>query len=122
MQNKVSNLEFHGLNEQEVKSRQLKDGYNELPSSKKRGTLQIALGIIKEPMFILLVICGSLYLFLGDVREGVMLMSFVVFVMGIEYFSREKTEKALDALKDLASPRALVIREGEVKRIAGREV
>ena len=122
MQNKVSNLEFHGLSEQEVKSRQSKYGFNELPSSKKRGTLQIALGIIKEPMFILLVICGSLYLFLGDIREGVMLMSFVIFVMGIEYFQERKTEKALDALKDLASPRALVIREGEVKRIAGREV
>jgi len=122
MQNKISNQEFHGLSEQEVKKRQSEDGYNELPSSRKRGTLLIALGILKEPMFILLVVCGSLYLFLGDVREGVMLMSFVIFVMGIEYFQERKTEKALDALKDLASPRALVIREGEVKRIAGREV
>jgi len=122
MQKKISDLEFRGLTEQEAKKRQSKDGYNELPSSKRKGTLQIALSILTEPMFILLVICGSLYLFLGDIREGIMLMSFVVFVMGIEYFQERKTEKALDALKDLASPRALVIRDGEVRRVAGREV
>lgn len=122
MQSKVSNLEFKGLSEQEVKIRQSREGFNELPSSKRKGIFKIIVGILTEPMFILLVSCGLLYLFLGDVQEGIMLMSFVVFVMGIEYFQERKTEKALDALKDLASPRALVIREGEVKRIAGREV
>ncbi|HBZ35441.1 MAG TPA: ATPase [Rikenellaceae bacterium] len=122
MQRKISNLEFQGLSEQEVKNRQTREGFNELPSSKRKGVFKIIAGIFTEPMFILLVTCGLLYLFLGDVQEGIMLMSFVVFVMGIEYFQERKTEKALDALKDLASPRALVIRGGEVKRISGREV
>jgi Ca2+-transporting ATPase len=122
MQRKISNLEFQGLSEQEVKNRQTREGFNELPSSKRKGIFKIIACIFTETMFILLVTCGLLYLFLGDVQEGIMLMSFVVFVMGIEYFQERKTEKALDALKDLASPRALVIRGGEVKRIAGREV
>jgi Ca2+-transporting ATPase len=122
MQTEVSNLDFRGLTQEEVKKRVAKFGLNELPSSKKKGGVDIAIGIIKEPMFILLVVCGLLYLTLGDVQEGVMLMSFVLVVMGIEYFQERKTEKALDALKDLASPRALVIREGQTQRIPGREV
>ena len=51
-----------------------------------------------------------------------MLLGFVFVVMGIEFYQEKKTEKALDALKDLASPRALVIRDGKERRIAGREV
>lgn len=113
---------YKGLTQQEVAEKLLKEGYNELPSSKPKSVLQIALGVVKEPMFLLLVACGSLYLILGDIQEGLMLLSFVFVVMGIEFYQEKKTEKALDALKDLASPRALVIREGETIRIAGRDV
>ena len=116
------NSRFNGLSEKEVAEKQKRDGFNELPGSKKRGALYIAAGIIKEPMFMLLVACGTLYLILGDINEGIMLMSFVFVIMGIEYYQERKTEKALDALKDLASPRALVIRDGETRRVAGREV
>ena len=73
-------------------------------------------------MFLLLVACGTLYLILGDLQEGLMLLSFVFVIMGIEFYQEKKTEKALDALKDLASPRALVIRDGETIRIPGKEV
>ena len=113
---------FLGLSPIEVIEKQTKDGLNELPSSKPKNILVLAWGIIKEPMFILLVACGSLYLVLGDLVEGLMLLGFVFVIMGIEFYQEKKTEKALDALKDLASPRALVIRDGVEKRIAGREV
>jgi len=93
-----------------------------LPSSKPKNFFSIAFGVIKEPMFILLVACGSLYLVLGDLQEGIMLLCFVFVIMGIEFFQQKKTEKALDALKDMASPRALVIRDGVETRIAGVEV
>jgi len=111
-----------GLTQQEVNEKLASEGYNELPSSKPKSVFQIALGVVKEPMFLLVVACGTLYLLLGDVQEGLMLLSFVFVVMGIEFFQEKKTEKALDALKDLASPRALVIRDGETIRIAGRDV
>lgn len=113
---------FRGLNEETVKEKQKTEGFNELPSSKSKNILALAWGVVKEPMFLLLVACGTLYLVLGDIQEGLMLMGFVVVVMGIEFYQEKKTEKALDALKDLASPRALVIRDGIEKRIAGREV
>lgn len=111
-----------GLSSLQVQEKIKKEGYNELPSSKPKNFLLIAFGVIKEPMFLLLVACGTLYLLLGDVHEGLMLLGFVFVIMGIELYQEKKTEKALDALKDLASPRALVIRDGNETRIAGREV
>jgi Ca2+-transporting ATPase len=111
-----------GLTNKEASEILQKEGYNELPSSKPKSVFKIAFGVVQEPMFLLLVACGTLYLLLGDVQEGLMLLSFVFVIMGIEFYQEKKTEKALDALKDLASPRALVIREGETIRIPGKEV
>ena len=113
---------FPGLFEIEAAERLKKAGYNELPSSKTRSFFAIALDVIKEPMFILLIAGGGIYLLLGDVREAFMLLGFVFFVMGITLYQERKTERALEALRDLASPRALVIRDGVQKRIPGREV
>lgn len=111
-----------GLTASQAEHKMVSEGQNMLPSSKPKNFFSIALGVVKEPMFILLVACGSLYLVLGDLREGIMLLCFVFVIMGIEFFQQKKTEKALDALKDMASPRALVIRDGVEVRIAGVEV
>ena len=73
-------------------------------------------------MLLLLIACGTLYLFLGDIQEAIILLSSITFIIVIAIYQENKTEKALDALRDLSSPRALVIRNGEQIRIAGREV
>jgi Ca2+-transporting ATPase len=122
MESQFKTNNYQGLTETQAKEKLLLEGYNELPSSKPKSIFHIAFGVVKEPMFLLLVACGTLYLILGDVQEGLMLLGFVFVVMGIEFYQEKKTEKALDALKNLASPRALVIRDGETIRIPGREV
>lgn len=111
-----------GLSEAEAARRLAAEGYNELPSGSRRGVLRIALGVVREPMFMLLVACGAIYFVLGEVQEGCMLLSFVFVVMAITFYQERKTERALEALKNLSSPRALVIRDGVERRIAGREV
>ncbi len=73
-------------------------------------------------MFLILVTCGVIYLILGDIQEALMLLGFVFLVMGITFYQERKTERTLEALRDLSSPRALVIRDAEPKRLAGREV
>jgi Ca2+-transporting ATPase len=113
---------LQGLTEQEARENLAEDGYNELPSGKKRTFLHILLEVVKEPMFLMLIACGLLYLFLGDREEALMLMGFVVVIIGITFYQEQKTERALEALRDLSSPRALVIRDGKQQRIAGREV
>lgn len=113
---------IQGLSHKEVKERLAKDGYNELPSAKKKNILQIVRWVIQEPMLLLLIACGTLYLFLGDTQEAIILLSSIVFIIGISIYQENKTEKAIEALKDLSSPRALVIRNGEQIRIPWREV
>ncbi len=113
---------IRGLSEAEARKRLQEDGYNELPSSKPRSVFAIACEIVREPMFLLLIAGGAIYLLLGDIQEAAMLLGFVFVVIGITLYQERKTERALEALRDLSSPRALVIRDGEEKRIAGREV
>jgi Ca2+-transporting ATPase len=111
-----------GLSEQEASELLKREGYNELPCSQQRSIFAIAFDVVREPMFLLLVACGTIYLFLGDLREAIMLLGFVFVVVGITLYQERKTERALEALRDLSSPRALVIRDKEQKRIPGREV
>ncbi len=111
-----------GLSAGEAARRLAAEGPNELPSARPRSLPAQAAAVAAEPMFLLLLACGAVYFFLGDLREALMLLGFVFLVMGITLFQERKTERALDALRDLASPRALVIRDGGRIRIPGREV
>ncbi len=98
------------------------DGHNELPSAQSRSLFAIAWGTIQDPIFLLLVGGGVIYWFLGDLQEALILLGFVFFLMGISLYQEGKTEHAIAALRDLSSPRALVIRDGQRQRIAGRDV
>ncbi len=111
-----------GLSEQIAQSRLQQEGYNELTATGTQSILTLIIGVVKEPMLLLLVAAGLIYLFLGDAHEALMLMSFVVLIIGITLYQEHKTEKTLNALRSLSSPRALVIRDGVRVRIPGREV
>jgi Ca2+-transporting ATPase len=122
LENELNLSMVSGLSEEEAARRLNKEGFNELPFTRKRGLLAIASDIVREPMFILLIMGGGIYFLLGDVQEAAMLLGFVFVVMGITLYQERKTERALEALRDLSSPRALVIRSGNQRRIPGREV
>jgi Ca2+-transporting ATPase len=107
-----------GLSEKEVALRQKQEGYNELPTTKKRSVFAIIRKVLTEPMFLLLIAGGVLYFILGNFHESLILLFFVFFIMGITFYQENKTEKALEVLQGLSSPRALVIRDGREKRIA----
>jgi Ca2+-transporting ATPase len=111
-----------GISEAEAKTRLEAEGANELPAQKKRNLWTIGLEVAKEPMFLMLVAAGVLYLLMGEPGDALMLLGFVFVVMGITIVQERRTERALDALRDLSSPRALVIRDSIHRRIPGREV
>ncbi len=114
--------EFRGLDEGEALARLQQEGPNELPGQKKRSLLAIGLEVVREPMFLMLVAAGTLYLLMGEPSDAMMLLGFVFVVMAITIVQERRTERALEALRDLSSPRSLVIRGGVHRRIAGREV
>jgi P-type Ca2+ transporter type 2C len=111
-----------GLTDEEALRKIEEEGYNEIPSTRKRGIFSIIFGVVREPMLILLLLIGIVYLALGDPKQAAVLLAFVLVVIGITIYQERKTERALEALRDLSSPRANVIRGGEQKRIAGRDV
>ena len=111
-----------GLRTEEVEQRRQQFGYNELNISSTRNILQLAYEVIKEPMFLLLLGCGTLYFLLAEWAEGIILLSWVFVIIFITFYQNRKTEKALESLKKLSSPRALVIRNGMEERIPGREI
>ena len=111
-----------GLSDAEAGRRLAQEGPNELASGKSRGFLTIALEVAREPMFLLLVAASSLYFAMGKLGDALMLLASVLLVMIITIVQERRTERSLEALRDLSSPRALVIRSGQRRRIPGREV
>ena len=113
---------IRGLSEVDVQARLKAEGYNELPRPDRRTPLRIILEVVREPMLALLLGGGVIYLALGDLKEALILLAFATMSVLITVVQETRTERVLEALRDLTSPRALVIRDGERKRIAGREV
>ncbi len=111
-----------GLTSGVAATRLVTDGPNELPAAGRRSFFGIALGVIREPMLALLLIGGIAYLILGDLAEAIILLAFATFSIVVTVVQEARTEKVLDALRDLSAPRALVIRDGARVAIAGREV
>jgi Ca2+-transporting ATPase len=85
------------------------EGPNTLPGGQRRTLWAIAAETVRERMFLLLLSAGALYLAFGDLQEGLTL------------YQEGKTEPAVEALRDLTSPRARVIRDGQPLRVAGRD-
>ncbi|MDP5137858.1 cation-translocating P-type ATPase [Rheinheimera baltica] len=111
-----------GLCSSEAKQRLKTVGANTLPSAKPRSLFAIAWSIVREPMFILLISCGSVYLLLGSKTDAYILLGSVLIIMAMSFAQERKSERALEALRDLSSPRALVLRDSKPQRIAGRDV
>jgi Ca2+-transporting ATPase len=117
-----SSARIHGLSEADAQVRLKTEGYNELPRAGRRTALRIFLEVLREPMLALLLGGGVIYLALGDLKEALILLAFATMSVLITVVQETRTERVLEALRDLTSPRALVIRDGQRKRIAGREV
>jgi Ca2+-transporting ATPase len=111
-----------GLDQATAAARLLSEGANEIGLHEGRSLLGIALEVAREPMFVLLLASGGIYLAIGEPREALALLGFVLLIMGVTIGQERRTDNTLNALRDLSSPRALVIREGQALRIAGREV
>jgi Ca2+-transporting ATPase len=115
-------LTLRGLSESEAASRLRAEGFNELPHTAPRTLARIAWEVCREPMFELLLVAAAIYFALGDLGEALVLTGSALGTVIIAVFQENRTERVLESLRDLTSPRALVIRDGVQRRIAGREV
>lgn len=111
-----------GLSAAEAATRLAADGPNALPGSAPKRTAAIVREVLTEPMFLMLLAAGGIYLALGSLGEALFLLGFVGVVIGITLVQERRTQRALESLRDLSAPRALVRRDGVEQRIASREV
>ncbi len=111
-----------GLTEVEARELLQLHGPNVLKDARRASLWSQLFGIVREPTILLLCVCAGVYLMIGDLEEGLLLSGSVAFIIGITFYQERKTGNAIEALRDLTSPRALVIRGGVEKRIASAEV
>ncbi len=118
----MADVKKRALSPAEAARRHREEGANVLPGARPKPLLVLALNIAAEPMFQMLLVAGGIYLVLGDRAEALFLLGFVFIVIGITFVQERKTERALEALRDLAAPRVRVIRDGEEFSIAAHDV
>ncbi|MEO8723602.1 MAG: cation-transporting P-type ATPase, partial [Sphingobium sp.] len=112
----------HGLTSGEVAGLLRKHGPNELPRQAQRSVFGIIFEVIRQPMFAMLLAAGIIYAFLGEPLDATVLMLFALLSVSITIVQESRSERVLESLRTLASPRALVIRDGAQMRIPGRDV
>ena len=119
---RAPHTDYRGLSHQTAAARLRTDGPNELPRASQRHLLAVLADVLREPMLALLLAAGVVYLLLGDRLEAGALLVFACLSVGITVVQERRSERVLEALRDISSPRARVVRDGEVQRVAGREV
>ncbi|MDR0797836.1 MAG: cation-translocating P-type ATPase [Nitrososphaerota archaeon] len=110
-------LDSGGLTTHEFKNLQLKYGKNEFSSQKTENFAKKAMRSVCEPMFLLLIVAAVIYFILGEPRDGLVMLISIIVIIGIDVIQEWKTDKTLNALKDLSAPRIQVIRDGKEVQI-----
>src|SRR6266699_3712050 len=115
-------LALTGLSSDEAARRLRAEGYNEIERPRRRSLSRIAIEVCSEPMFELLLAASAVYFVLGALGEALLLVGSAIITITVAIVQETRTERVLEALRDLTSPRALVVRDGQHRRIPGRDV
>jgi len=111
-----------GLSNDEVITSRKKWGFNSLEHQQKNHLLISIIEMVKEPMFLLLVVAASIYYITGDYGDGVFMTLAILLVAAISLFQEARSRNAIDALKKLSQPKSKVIRNGEIIEIPSEEI
>ena len=111
-----------GLSAMQAADRLAREGHNDLPVDAPRSLLHLVVEVLSEPLFALLLAAAVIYALIGDHIEALVLCAFATVSVLITVVQQGRSQRVLDALRDLSSPRALVLRDGQPVRIPGREV
>lgn len=111
-----------GLTQEEADALLRKYGRNEITRIKRWRFLGTVWTVLQEPIFFLLILCAGLYIALGDLGEAILLSVALVFIIGITIYQKNKMENAISALKEIASPKSTVLRNGIFRQIQSAEL
>lgn len=118
----MKNINWNGLNDEQVNQTLEQVGLNQLEQKKKEPFYIKILHIVMEPMFLLLLVAALIYFFLGEPGDGLIMITFVLVIIAIEAIQEWKTDQTLNALKDLSAPKIRVIRNGKSEEILSQHL
>ncbi|MDU2663492.1 MAG: HAD-IC family P-type ATPase, partial [Clostridium perfringens] len=114
--------EKNGLSSNEALRRLEKYGKNKLATKKKKTLFKQFLSQLKDVMIYILIIAAIISAFLGEISDALIILLVIVINAVIGVVQESKAEKALDALKELSTPKALVKRDGPLKEILSEDI
>ncbi len=113
---------FSGLSSEEAKKRSDQYGQNRLEGGKEKSILQMMLEQLKDFLVIILMIAAVVSIVLGEALEGIIILAIVVLNTILGVYQENKASNALKALKEMASPHAKVLRDGQIVEVASSDV
>ena len=113
---------YNGLTEKEAERRLLEYGYNELRERKKASVLSIFLSQFKDFMVIVLLVATLISFFLGETMDAIAIVIIVIMNALLGFIQEYRTEKSVEALKELSAPHAIIIRDGKERDIQARNI
>jgi len=116
--------QFHikGLNSEQVNESREKFGLNKLNFKKENTLLNILLGIVKEPMIILLLVASVIYFLSAETGNGIFMVVAIIFIASISLYQDSRSKYALEKLQELSQPHCKVIRNGTTMVIKSDEL
>ena len=114
--------EAKGLSEYQVRQNGIKYGSNKIEEGKRKSILQMIIDELKEVMVIILIIAMGISLLLGETLDALVILVVIIINTSIGVLQENKAEKALESLKQMAAPKALVLRNGEHQEIDTSEI
>lgn len=111
-----------GLSAQEATKRLHEHGPNRLEGGKEASLLEMAFEQLKDFLVIILMVAAVISIALGEVLEGVAILAIVVLNTFLGVYQENKANKALKALKEMASPNSKVFRDGKITEVASHDV
>lgn len=118
----LSSNVINGLSSADAKLILEKNGPNKLQGKKKKSTFQLFLSQINDAMIYILLVAAVISAIVGEISDAIIIL-IVIFVNAIIGVIQEsKAEKALEALKSMSTPKALVKRDGSIIEIPSEEV
>ncbi|SOC13373.1 Ca2+-transporting ATPase [Ureibacillus xyleni] len=119
---KELDVTHHGLSEYEARFRQKRLGFNELKEGKQKNAVQVFFEQFQDFLVIILIVAAIISMFLGDIDSSIVIIVVIVLNAILGTIQHLKAEKSLNSLKEMASPIAKVLRDGQVIEIPSREV
>ncbi len=113
---------LEGLTDAQVNEARLRYGSNELTMDRRDGFFFSLKEIVKEPMFILLLVASVIYFITGNTSDGIFMVSAIILVSAISLYQDSRSRNALAALKRLTQPRSRLIRNGQVIEVSSEEL